>query len=132
VRAVHNGEILRAVVHAIGESKHPDDWITLIADAESYAEEGQEESGGGARETRASRRKGTARKEFEQVVIEGYTPVEDLSTVRAMIEALRNSPGIAGADLLADDRVNRDEARDERWAMTRCRLFAVEITVPTP
>ena len=68
---------------------------------------------------------------FEQIVVEGYTPVADLSTVRTMIEALREHPAVEDADLLGDDRLREDPERDERWAPADCQLFAIEITVPT-
>ena len=118
-KAVHNGEILRAVIQAAAQAKHPDDWITLIADADSYFQA----------EQNADMEFWT---NFGQIVIEGYTPVEDLSTVRAMIEALRKTPAVLEADLLGDDRVRADETRDEIWATTQCRLFAVEMTVAAP
>ena len=129
--AVRNGEIVRAVIYALGEAKHPDDWIVLVADAVSYAADEADsgptrsESGGGAEGVGAEDALGV-----EQIVIEGYTPVEDLSTVRAMIETLRGSPGIIDADLLGDDLARIDEARDKRWESTKSRLFAVQISVP--
>ena len=125
--ALHNGELLRGVMDAVGRAKSPDDWITLIADSYSYFA-GTLRSG--AMDTLEFLR--PASLGFEQLVVEGYTPVDDLSTVRTMIEALRRHPAIADVDLLGDDRLREDEDRDERWAPAECSLFAIEITVQQP
>ena len=126
---VHSGEVLRALIHAVGRTKHPDDWVVLMADAESYGRGGAAsgmpvEAGAAATETHE---RDALR--LEQIVVEGYTPAADLSTVRTMIEALRSSPGIVEVDLLGDDRMRKDEARDRRWADTGCTVFAIEVTV---
>ncbi len=126
--AVRNSELARAVLLAVGQAKHPDDWVTLIADARSYFPP--------PRRPVALNTNGQAQVEaapdFSQVVVEGYTPVQDLSTVKAMIAALRARPGVAGVDLLGDDRVRLDSARDARWSAAPCRLFAVEIVLQKP
>ena len=66
---------------------------------------------------------------FNQIVLEGYTPLDDLSTVRAMIETLRESSCISDVDLLPDDKLRVNPDRDQRWAEVNSRLFAVEISV---
>ena len=45
-----------------------------------------------------------------------------------------NSPEqwVVAADLLGDDRLRHDPARDARWADTGCSLFVVEMTVEVP
>jgi hypothetical protein len=128
--ALLNGQLLRAVMDALGRAKAPDDWITLIADAYSYF--GGSVGGTGPLEPDPGPTARPAGLQFEQVVVEGYTPVEDLSTVRAMIAALRVLPAVADADLLGDDRLREDPARDALWAPAACSLFAIEITLPTP
>lgn len=131
-RAVQGSRVARHIIYALGEAKHKDDWITLIADSHSYLTlQGQEPMGPPAPSPTGEPADPLARP-LDQIVVEGYTPLEDLSTVRAMIEALREHPSVADADLLADDVVRQDEARDTRWAETGARLFAVEITVPSP
>ena len=124
--ALRNGELLRSVMDAVAHAKVADDWITLIADSHSYFEGAPVERDDEVDNTRS------VSLGFEQLVVEGYTPVEDLSTVRAMIEALRGHPAVSDADLLGDDRLRDDPERDERWAPAECRLFAMEITVPSP
>jgi hypothetical protein len=128
--AVHNGLVVQRVLHALARAKHADDWLTLVADADSYFIEQDNNATNivAAMEERAAPDNAAV----ETVVVEGYTPVEDLSTVRAMIEKLRTSSAVAGADLLGDDRVVHQPELDERWAETGCRLFAVEITVTPP
>ena len=121
-RAARNGVVLRAMIDAVGTAKHPDDWITLIADARSYART-EDETKRDAPEELSSP---------DQIIVEGYTPVQDLSTVRAMIDALQQHPEVAAADLLGDDRLRKDEERDARWSIAGGRLFAIEITLVSP
>jgi len=86
---VHNGDILRTAVGAISKAKHADDWLTRIADSASCFVKQPPAPAGIL--------------PFRRLVVEGYTPATDLSTVRSMIEALRTSPGILDADILGDD-----------------------------
>ncbi|MBN1558010.1 MAG: hypothetical protein JW951_07680 [Lentisphaerae bacterium] len=124
--AVRNGALVRAVIAAAGTAKHEEDWITLIADARSYAGTSGEDPRAGTAAPSAEET------QIAQIILEGYTPVEDLSTVRRMIEVLREHPAVADADLLGDDRVRTDAARDALWEGTGCRLFAVEVTPVAP
>lgn len=131
--ALRNGHLLRAVIDAVADAKAPDDWITLIADSYSYfAGTTPDEEAEGVEPHMEMEPLSPAALVFEQIVVEGYTPVEDLSTVRAMIEALREHPAIEDVDLLGDDRLREDSERDERWGPAECSLFAIEITVPQP
>ncbi len=122
--AVHGADVVRRALEAVASAKHEDDWIILAADAERYLAEGQVAAG------RGSGPAGGA--PVEHLVIEGYTPAHDLSTVRAMIERLRRYPFIAEADLLADDRLRQDADRDRLWAPLGSRLFALEIRTAIP
>ncbi len=122
--AVRNGAALETVLRAVSDARHPLDWITLLADGSAYFHAGWLPAGTDA--------EGPARRAgMGQVILEGYTPVDDFSTVRLMIERLRACDGIAGADLLGDERLRDDAVRDARWAGSGARLFAVEIMVPT-
>jgi hypothetical protein len=127
--AVHNGRALRAVLAAVTEAKYVDDWITLIADAHSYAQAPGLLFEDPESPLLPQDQLDPQALAIEQIVIEGYTPVEDLSTVRAMIDTLQANPAVLDADLLGDDRVREDPERDKRWAPAACRLFAVEIEV---
>ena len=65
---------------------------------------------------------------IDQVIVEGYTPVDDLSKLQDMIETLRAHPAVETADLLPDDKVRADPVRDERWDGMLSNLFAIQIT----
>ncbi|MEM7392655.1 MAG: hypothetical protein AAF492_09940, partial [Verrucomicrobiota bacterium] len=119
-KTVENGLNIRSVLGAVAEAKHPDDWITLVADEASYFGPPESEAEAGLDPQTLG---------FEKVIVEGYTPVEDLSITREMIGALKEHPAVADADLLADDRVRANPERDDLWTNTGCRLFAVEITL---
>ncbi|NQU41215.1 MAG: hypothetical protein HQ523_14795 [Lentisphaerae bacterium] len=125
--AIKNAEILKVALGAIAASKHPDDWLSLLADADAYfdgARPDEERSSDVSPHPLAVG--------FAQVILEGYTPVDDFSTVGTMIDELRKLAGIVDADLLGDERLRDDPARDARWADTGCSLFVVEMTVRTP
>lgn len=122
---VKNSQVMLDVLQAVADAKHPDDWIILMADADTYSE--NEEVMGPPRGGSSSESGGRKRRRSTEVVIEGYSPEEDLSTVRAMIDQLRGRPEIADADLLADDLVMQDDERDELWADYEGYLFAVGI-----
>jgi len=127
-----NGQRVLAVLKAVTDSKHPDDWITLIADSESYdtlllRRNDPSESEDRERTRREPRESPAGDLRLNRFVVEGYTVSRELATVLTMIEKLRTNPVIAEVDLLADDRLRNDEERDAEWAFTEGQLFAIEI-----
>ncbi len=115
---IHNGDILRTAIGAVSSARHPEDWITRIADAGTYFS-GHEATPEGITP-------------FDQLVVEGETPATDLSGIRTMIEALRNSPGILDADLLGDDDLERKVDNPASLQCEGCEQFAIGVTLPTP
>lgn len=126
--AARNGLVFSGLAGTVARAKNSQDWVVLIADGKSYFSN-QAENG----EASADRGDGPAPVDVAQgvwrVVVEGYTPQEDLSTVQDMIEKLRADPLVKKADLLGDDRLVADPARDELWAPVGAHLFAIEIEV---
>lgn len=125
--AVANADVVRMALQAVSAAKHPDDWVSLLADANAYFETAAADGltpEGGLRGARSAAMK--------HVIIEGYTPVGDLSTVAEMIERLRMQPGVVAADLLGDERLRKDSDRDARWEKTGCSLFVIEMTIEVP
>ncbi len=126
--AVENAGVLRLAFQAVSRAKHPDDWVSLLADADAYFDrspvvdrrrsDGLPGLGGGAA--------------LVSVIVEGYTPVDDFSTVGEMIERLHAQEGVVDADLLGDERLRADPERDARWADTGCSLFVIEMTLEAP
>ena len=125
--AIHNDEIMRVLMNHLSEAKHPDDWISLVADAYSYNEPPPHPSPENER-TQAPASLGEGL-ELRHVIVEGYTPIDDLSTVNSMIETLRKKESILEVDLLGDERLRSDVLRDARWLPFNARLFAIEISV---
>lgn len=131
---IRGAHMLQALMEAIGNAKNPDDWITRMADAESYVTgstqvsprtpEPESVPNGSSTESRVS--------SYRQIVVEGYTPWEDFSTVLAMIESLRLHPVVREADLLGDDKIRVDPEEELKWAEMGRRLFAIEITLEAP
>ncbi len=115
---IHNGSILRTAIGAVSKARHPEDWLTRITDAATYFN------------GEAAPPEGIT--PFDQLVVEGETPSTDLETIRAMIDSLRNSPGILDADLLGDDRLEREDESTRAPQQKDCERFAVELTLPTP
>jgi len=128
--AAGNGRIFEAMLAAVARAKHSEDWITLIADSSSYFKQDI----GDAEERRAENpndqdRARPAVDPIEKIVLEGYTPLDDLSTVRAMIEKLRESPIVSDVDLLPDDKVRQNPETRKRWSGYSKTRFAIEISV---
>jgi hypothetical protein len=121
--------MLQDLLHAVAEAKHPDDWITRMADTASYVSDAAElltEADWPLNEAPAFAGP------IGKVVIEGYTPWADFSTVQAIIGTLRGHPAVAEADLLGDNELRIDEEQAQAWAQLGCRLFAIEITLTEP
>ena len=112
------GTFLRTAIGAVSKARHPEDWLTRITDAATYFN------------GEAAPPEGIT--PFDQLVVEGETPSTDLETIRAMIDSLRNSPGILDADLLGDDRLEREDESTRAPQQKDCERFAVELTLPTP
>lgn len=115
---VHNGDILRTAIGAVTRAKHPNDWLTHIADSSAFFQGDPPPARNIA--------------PFDELIIEGYTPTTDLSSIRNMIEALRESPGILDADLLEDNTLEQRAVSDVSWNPAACEPFTIGLTLPTP
>ncbi|AKJ64928.1 hypothetical protein [Kiritimatiella glycovorans] len=131
--AVRNGRVLQAALAAVSGSKHENDWITLVSDLGSYRKARGVDEDDEAQDQDAELQENTEMgPRIRHLVVEGYTPVADLSTVRGMIEKLRSHPLVADVDLLPDDQVRESETREERWSFAEATLFALEIEMMQP
>jgi len=121
-RATQGSAIVQATLAALAAAKHPGDWVTLIADERSYFP--------------AALDNGRLREPPEispgRIIVEGYTPVSDYSTVLSMIEKLRQEPYFAKVDLLTDDRLVENPDRWQAWQELNANLFTIEIEVRRP
>ncbi len=132
--AVDNGRAMRDVIDAIVVAKHQDDWIVLVADAETYLTTVQDLEEKTVTQFTLAAETGTGSPfSFQEVVLEGFTPKTDLEAVQKMIESLREHPSVHDADLLPDDKVRQDPGRDARWPEMGASQFALRVTLgPDP
>jgi hypothetical protein len=114
--AAWNYPRMARVLEAVQAARDPVDWFVLAADADAYFSD-----------LSPRRLPPPMAGRISTVIMEGYTPVEDLSTVRRMIEALRLEPFIESADLLPDDQIRRRSMVSEVWNLEGLRRFALEI-----
>lgn len=130
---IANRQRVHEVLAAVETAKASNDWIVLIADNKSYFRDAVNENPGGvpAIPTPVQSIEGPYAP-FASLVIEGYTPSEDLSSIRAMIDRMKQHPAIQQVDLLGDDLLRASSERDAKWASTSSTLFAVEITLDGP
>jgi hypothetical protein len=140
-RLVEVGPALRETVALIGRHKASNDWITVITDGVSYFEpEPLAPDPDNAREPlRAAemrRRRRDAAGEpppgLGSVIVEGYTRRSDLSTVKALIARLAEMKGVESADLLGDDKLVSDPAREARVGARTARRFVIDVRFRTP
>lgn len=114
--AARNYPRMARVLDAAREARDPLDWFVLAADADAYFSD-----------LSPRRLPPPMAGRVSTVIMEGYTPVEDLSTVRRMIEALRQKPFIESVDLLPDDQIQQSSAVNGMWNLEGLRRFALEI-----
>lgn len=116
--AQRNHDLVRRLLQSVYEAKDPEDWFIFLADADAY-------SSTASLPTRPAREGATLRR----FILEGYTPVDDLSTVRAMIEHLRANAFVQSADLLPDDQIHHNRRAPETVEMPSARWFVLEIVL---
>ncbi|MGQ9663624.1 MAG: hypothetical protein ACUVWX_15030, partial [Kiritimatiellia bacterium] len=112
---LQSGARLRYLLELLANTLDQRDWITTIADAESYFAERSESlrrRGPGGRLGRALQSEvPSADQRLNRVIIEGYTVTRNLSTVKNLIKKLGAQQWIASADLLLDDELHVVEQR---------------------
>jgi Tfp pilus assembly PilM family ATPase len=144
---LHIGPTVREVLSLVAASKHPNDWITLVCDGESY----QSKSPSAALLTTSDADNSLDRRRrllaappapeaatnkpsrLEHVIIQGYTPKLDFSTVQSLIDRLEAEKTlIASADLLSDDKLVLSDPVDGQGADRRIKRFVIDVKVATP
>jgi hypothetical protein len=132
------GPVMRDLISLVAEKKGRRDRITMICDADTYffekewePEDEDEPRKLGMRDRRAA----SARQEqiasatgIERVIIEGFTYIPALTTVRDLIEQLRQAPFVEGADLLSDDKLVGDLDEIARMG----RPFVIDVRIRKP
>jgi hypothetical protein len=140
---LHIGPTARDILSSVAAAKHPNDWITLFCDGESYQSKSPSavlftpaESGlADPRRhlTLAVAEAGTNKpSRLEHVIIEGFTPTLDFSTVQSLIDHLEATKIIATADLLSDDKLVQPETIDGQASDRRIKRFVIDVKVGHP
>jgi hypothetical protein len=117
--AARNNQAVRALMGAVADTRAPDDWFVFVGDVDSYTKP--------ASFPVEAESPSSVVDPLRYVVLEGYTPLDDLSTVRAMIEALRAYPFVVNVDLLADDKIQPHWSKPFAWMDKGARRFALEV-----
>ena len=138
---LRSGPVMRDLVALLDESKSRKDWITMVSDADMYFEREYmlasrarhaPEKHGRRHDAARERDAASLQKTFDRIVVEGYTPVDNLSTVKELIAKLAKAEFIESVDLMGDDKLIQDPDRDKKWANTAARRFVLDIKVMRP
>ena len=128
-------EHMRDLITLIADSKDDGDWITMVCDAESYFEIGEEaarerdkRASGGRRRRKDLKKRPPPSGKLERVMVQGYTKQRDLSSVKALITDIAAADFVSAADLLSDDRLV-PEAEMEEAVRARGIPFIIEVTL---
>ncbi len=130
---------MREVIRLVANSIHPDDWISMVSDAETYftspkpKEPKPDKKRLNMHEMRRPRRV-TEKKDptvpksslFNRFIIEGYTPTRSLLTIKDLIRNLKKSEFVEEADLLADNLLIGTRWQGTR-PITNLTQFVIEI-----
>ncbi len=134
-RRLASGPALRDVLNLVAEAKHPDDWITLISDEESYFETDSARRGSPTAPRRRPRGGEEPEDEtpapepaMKRLIVEGYTRQHGLGTVRDLITRLVASERVQSADLLGDDALPEDRA-SRPTPSPPARRFVIDVRV---
>ncbi|MEX2607556.1 MAG: pilus assembly protein PilM [Kiritimatiellia bacterium] len=137
---VYNSTRIRDLTLLIADKKAENDFITFLGDSDSYLRIRLEQLDSRERRARqpppgrnpANRLRTpeveeTPSPRMNRLIVEGFTPDQDLSTVKALIENLQADPAIEKADLLSDDLVVEDQERDTLWQSSGHRRFVLDL-----
>jgi len=131
---LRNGPEFRDVIGAIGQRLQPDCWITLVADANTYFSQENPVKPEARRVPRNLRvpKEGepaalSGEPGFSRIIVEGYTTVPSLASVKDLIGSLLKDGVIQAADLLGDDQLVEEDT--EKWGAAGGRRFVIDLTL---
>ncbi|MBN1673562.1 MAG: pilus assembly protein PilM [Kiritimatiellae bacterium] len=142
---VRNGPLMRELIDFLNHAKGPQDWITLVSDEASYFRTEAQPAGRkppvvqrihsrlpSAPKTAADEPPPEARPAFGRIIVEGYTPKDDLSTVKELIGKLEKAPFVTSADLLPDDQLSGRTGEPRKSLPGGERPFVIDVKVAQP
>lgn len=131
---------MRELIRLISRSIHPDDWVSMVCDWETYFTAPKERKAQPKRlSMRDLRNLGGAAKDpepvpapdpshFDRFIIEGYTPNRSMLSVKTFIGKLKTADFVEEVDLLADNLLV-----GTRWEgtkpMTNLTQFVIQLKV---
>jgi cell division ATPase FtsA len=131
---------MRKLIALVAQAKGANDWITLISDADSYYAKKAAVPGGRATEGEGVERRRQApvisvdeagtnsAAGLGHIIIEGYTPMQNFSTVQKMLDRLEASDLIETADLLSDDKLANPEPPSDS-SESKAKRFVIDVKV---
>lgn len=159
-KLVWNGAIAQDLLVEIANHIGPEDIITMIGDGTLYFQretisqsssqtrpiatsaargrDGRRQAGlygrsGERRESEPERAGSGGRHAMQRVIVEGFTPRLDLSTVSALIAALRETPFVnEKTDMLADDQIVENPIWTNMPAAGEMRRFVIDVHLNPP
>ena len=129
-----NGWAMEKMLAVVAKAKGPNDFITMVADADSYFSPPASSAPTTTPRNRTPRptaAAGTNTTAFTRLIVEGYTTKGDFSTVKLFIAELGKAPFVESADLLSDDQLvgGSDE---ERPGGAKSKRFVIDVRVKPP
>ncbi len=125
------GPMMRDIITLVATCMDTRDWLTMICDGHTYfsvkrANKDVPDGEGPLLERHAVKE---GRVGFERVILEGYTPTRDLSTVKALIARLETTNFVASADLLYDDMLTSEAVATNVARDVAARRFVIDLEV---
>ncbi len=140
-KLLHISPAVRDVLTIVANAKHTNDWFTLVCDEEFYHAKNSPPSStppnnGSPRRNQplsalaeADTNKTSC---LEHLIIEGYTPKLDFSTVQSLIDKLEAEKLVVTADLLSDDKLVQPESGEGQNTDRRLKRFVIDVKVGLP
>lgn len=127
---IHAAPLIRTLITLVAESKDEDDHITMVCDADTYFDTNplgppdEDPTGRRRPDPRRNRTNPATNAVLDRVIIEGFTPKSNLSTVKGLIASLNEADCVESADLVSDDKL---VATDTRYAARDLKRFVIEV-----
>jgi general secretion pathway protein L len=124
---------IRDLISLVAKSRHPNDWIAMICDSDLFFSQG--EDGVVAKKRGRGRRRADAGDEdvvvdpLGRIMIEGYTMVSNLSTVKDLIGRIAAAEFVESADLLGDDVLASVQGSGPRADTEGARRFVIDVRI---
>lgn len=124
--------LMRNLITLVADSISPNDWITMICDANFYSSPPRKPGMPDRQQTAKLTEKDSFATGLERIVIEGYTRTYNLTTVKELIAKLTAADFIASADLLSDDKLVEEVRSPTTLKDWKARRFVIDVNLTYP